>query len=95
MSAYLVMTISIEDEAQWRVYRDAVMPLVARFGGRHVTGREAAKRLEGPDDGRRIAMFEFASVTDIRAFWDSPEYGPVKRLRRGAATLDAWAVPGA
>ena len=94
MSAYLVLVIGIEDEAQWRVYRDAVMSLIPRFGGRHVASGGTVDRLEGPDDGRRVVMFEFASVKDIHAFWSSPEYGPVRDLRRDAATLDAWAVPG-
>ena len=95
MAAYLVMTIAIRDDAAWRTYRDAVIPLIAQFGGRHATGQGAVERLEGPDDGRCIAMFEFASMANIRAFWNSPEYGPVKELRQGAATLEAWAVPGA
>ena len=95
MAAYLVMTIAIEDHARWKTYREAVMPLITRFGGRHVSGHEAPDRLEGLDDGRRIAMFEFASMADIRAFFASPAYAPVKDLRRGAATLDAWVVPDA
>ena len=94
MTAYLVMTLTIEDEARWGSYRDAViMPLIARFGGRHMTGAGALERLEGPYDGRRVAMF--ASMADVQAFWGSPDYAAVKGLRRGAATLDAWAVPGA
>jgi uncharacterized protein (DUF1330 family) len=30
----------------------------------------------------------------IHAFWDSPEYVPVKKLREGAAVPDVWAVEG-
>ena len=93
MAAYLVMTVTVADETAWQAYRDAVMPLIARFGGWHVTGGGAVERLEGADDGRRVAMFAFASMADIRAFWGSPDYRPVRALRRGAATLDAWAVP--
>lgn len=50
--------------------------------------------LEGNHDGRRMVMFEFPSIEAIRAFWNSPEYVPVKELRRDAANLDIWAVPG-
>lgn len=94
MTAYLVMQITITDEERWGRYRDAVMPLLARFGGKRMTKGESLF-LEGRDDGRRIVMFEFASMEAIHAFWDSPEYGPVKELRRGGATLEAWAVTGA
>ena len=92
MAAYLVMRIMIHDEPRWRTYRDAVVPLIAAFGGRHVTRGGAVERLEG-DDGGRIALFEFPSMQALRSFWDSPDYEPVKDLRRGAATLDVWAVP--
>ena len=94
MAAYLVMATAMQDDAAQRRYRDAVMPLIAQIGGRHARGRGGVERLEGSDDGRRTALLEFASMADIRAFWSSPEYGLIKELRRGAATLEAWAVPG-
>ena len=50
--------------------------------------------LEGRLDERRTALFEFPSMETIRAFWNSPEYGPVKELRRGVADLEIWAIPG-
>ena len=95
MAAYLAMQITITDEARWAAYRDAVVPLIASFGGRRVSGGAGADLLEGRDDGRRIVLFEFPSVDAIHAFWCSPEYQPVKELRRDAAMLEAWAVPGA
>ena len=95
MSAYLIMQIVITDEERWRKYRAAVVPLIASFGGTHATRGGGAERLEGCNDQRRIAVFEFPSMEAIRAFWNAPEYVPVKELRHGAATLDAWAVPGA
>jgi uncharacterized protein (DUF1330 family) len=30
----------------------------------------------------------------IHSFWNSSEYVPMKELRRDAANLDIWAVPG-
>lgn len=95
MTAYLAIQVTITDEARWATYRDAVGPLIAAFGGKRVSRGAGADLLEGRDDGRRIVLFEFPSMDAIHAFWRSPEYQPVKELRRGAATLEAWAVPGA
>lgn len=94
MTAYLILRIAVTDEARWRTYRDAVVPLMERFGGRHATRPGRAELLEGEDDGRRFSAWEFPSMEAIRAFWHSPDYAPVKQLRRDAATLEAWAVPG-
>ena len=83
----------ITDEERYGRYRQAVMPLIEAFGGRHVRGG-TVELLEGRDDARRTALFEFPSMEAVRAFWNSPEYGPVKELRSGAAQLEVWAIPG-
>ncbi len=69
------------------------MPLIESFGGRHVRGGPV-ELLEGRQDERRTALFEFPSTEAIHAFWDAPSYGPVKELRRGAAELEVWIIPG-
>lgn len=94
MAAYLIVQISINDEDQWQKYREAVGPLMVKFGGKTLVRGGTVEPLEGHHDGRRMAMFEFPSMDATHAFWNSPEYVPVKALRRGAATLDVWAVPG-
>ena len=93
MTAYMIVLGAITDDERFAKYRDAVMPLIAKFGGKHVRGG-AAELLEGQQDGRRIALFEFSSMEAIRSFWNSPEYVPIKEIRHGAAALDIWAVPG-
>ena len=69
------------------------MPLIASFSGKNVKAG-TAELFEGQQDGRGIALFEFPSMEAIYAFWNSPEYIPVKEFRREAATLDIWAGPG-
>lgn len=93
--AYLVIQGTVEDDEGWRKYGAAVVPLIASFGGRHLTKGGGAELLEGGHANRRTALFEFPSMDTVHAFWNSPEYVPVKELRRNAATLDIWAVPGA
>ena len=93
MTAYMIVQSTISDEEQYARYRRAVVPLIERFGGKHVRGG-AVELLEGRPDERRIALFEFPSMEAIHQFWNSPDYIPVKELRRGAAILEIWAVPG-
>ncbi len=93
MTAYMLVQGTITDEERYAEYREAVVPLIETFGGKHVRGG-AVELLEGRQDERRTALFEFPSVQAIHAFWNSPEYGPVKELRRGAANLEIWAIPG-
>jgi uncharacterized protein (DUF1330 family) len=95
MAAYLIVQAKITDEAQYRKYRDAVGPVIAKFGGKRLVGTAAVEALEGRHDGRRVIVFEFSSMEVIREWWNSPDYAEVKKLRDGAAVLDVWAVPGA
>jgi uncharacterized protein (DUF1330 family) len=94
MTAYFIVQSTIDDEGQYQKYRDAVVPLIAKHGGRFVVKGAKVELLEGHHDGRRMVMFEFPSMEAIRTFWTSPEYAPVKKLREGIATLDVWAVSG-
>ncbi len=93
MTAYLLVQGTIADETRYDIYRQAVTPLIERFGGRHVRGGPV-ELLEGRPDERRTALFEFPSLDALHAFWNSPEYGPVKALRQGAAEMEVWAIPG-
>jgi uncharacterized protein (DUF1330 family) len=96
MPAYLIIQIKFTaPKERFAAYRDAVGPLAAEFGGRYlVAGAAKVDVLEGSHDGRSVVIFEFPSMDALHAFWTSPSYGDVKRLREGLADLDIWAVPG-
>jgi uncharacterized protein (DUF1330 family) len=97
LPAYLIIQIKLLAERRALApYRDAVGPCAARFGGRYlVAGGVKVETLEGaPHDGRSLVVFEFPSLDSVRAFWESPEYLAVKKLRDGLVEMDVWAVPG-
>ncbi len=92
MAAYLIIEGAITDQTRWAAYRSAVVPLIERFGGKRFNASHGAERLEGVNENRILALFEFSSTAELKAFWASPEYVPVKMLRQCAATLEIWAV---
>lgn len=94
MSAYLVVQATILDEPRFQKYREAVVPFIAGFGGKLVARGAKVELLEGEHDTRPVVMFEFPSMEAIHAFWNSPDYVPIKQLREGAATINVWAFPG-
>ena len=59
MSAYFVVQATIEDEPQYQKYREAVVPLIARFGGKLAARGAKVEVLEGEHDTRPVVMFEF------------------------------------
>ena len=94
MAAYLMVQSTIKDEGQYQKYRTAVVPFISTFGGKIAARGAKVEILEGEHDLRLIVMFEFPSMEAIHAFWNSPDYVPIKKLREGIATLNIWAFPG-
>ena len=68
--------------------------VVARYGGRFVARGGERVVLEGEDDGLRLVLIEFPSLDDARAFYNSPEYAAIKRLREGAGEAQFIAIDG-
>jgi len=93
MAALLIVQAAVTQREAYQRYQAAVQPLMASFGGKLKGTGVGLEVLEGSHDGRRLVVFEFASMEKIRQFWNSAEYEKVKRLRDGAATIDVWAVP--
>lgn len=94
MAGYMILQSRVGDAAAISRYRDAVMPLIEKFGGRHIVRAALVDVLEGRHDGGRLSVFEFPSLEAVHEFWNSADYIPVKELRRGAAEFDIWAVAG-
>lgn len=94
MAAYLFVQVRVIEPDGWAVYRRAVGPLAERFGGRWRVRGATVEVLEGSHDGRSLVVLEFPSMQAIRAFWASPEYGELRKVRAKTAQMDAWAVPG-
>jgi uncharacterized protein (DUF1330 family) len=95
MAAYFVVQATVTDEPRFQKYREAVVPFIAKFGGKVVAKGAKVTVLEGAHDTRPVVMFEFPTMEAIHAFWDSPDYVPIKKMREGIATIDLWAFPGA
>lgn len=94
MAAYMIAQITVTNPEKYEDYKKAVSQVAVRFGGRYLIRGGQIEVLEGSHDGRRLVLFEFPGMEDIRAFWTSPEYLEAKGFREGAAVLDVWAVPG-
>ena len=81
MAAYFVAQLKVPDPAMFERYREAVAPLVHRFGGRYLARGGELEVLEGGTWPPRLAIVEFRSRDAARLFYDSPEYQRILPLR--------------
>jgi uncharacterized protein (DUF1330 family) len=87
MTAYMIVTAKIADrDAFIRGYGVAAAKLVEQCGGKYVLRGPGVSLLEG-DFGESASMVisEWPDRATAEAFWNSPEYADVKKLRAGIA----------
>lgn len=93
MAALLIVQATVSHKDNYRKYQAAVQPLIEACGGRLRATGAGLEALEGSPPGRRLVVIEFPTLEALHAFWRSPEYAGVRRLREGAAQVDVWALP--
>ncbi len=94
MAAYMVIAAKIHDREAFKSgYGQAAAALVAKFGGEYVVLGPGADLLEGTLEGyTSIAISKWPDKATAQAFWDSPEYAEVKKLRDGLADVEVLLV---
>jgi len=71
-----------------------VPAVIAAHGGRYLARGGAVEVLEGTWRPKRYAIIEFADLASFKAFWDSPEYQPLRALRERSAKSSLVIVEG-
>lgn len=94
MAAYMIAAIVVTDMDQYKKYTDRTPGVIEQYGGHFIARGGETITLEGPEETRRIALVEFPSLEQAKAFYHSPEYEEVKKLREGAAVVHLVAIEG-
>jgi uncharacterized protein (DUF1330 family) len=94
MAVYLIATIDVTDPEAYDRYRAQVPATIAQYGGRFLVRGGAVEALEGEDIPKRVVVLEFPTAERARAWWDSPEYAPLRSLRNSASRGTLYFVAG-
>jgi uncharacterized protein (DUF1330 family) len=89
MAAYVIVDVTVTNQAEMDAYRQRVPATLAKYGGRFIVRGGAHQTLEGDWKPNRIVVLEFPSMEQARQWYDSEEYREPKamRLRAGRANL--------
>jgi len=91
---YILCRSVFPDKEAVRPYGRAVVGVAAKFGGRFIVLADAPEPVEGEPDLRRLVILEFPTLDAARAFWSSPEYAEVRKLREGIGQVEAVMFEG-
>ena len=94
MAAYMIILAQVHDREKFLAgYATEAARLVEQAGGKYVMRAPGAICLEGSmGDGRSVVISEWPDVAAARAFWDSPEYREVAKLREGICDVEVVVV---
>jgi len=81
MPALLIADIDVRDPETYSRYRSANPEIVRKFGGRYLAVGGAVRVLEGDWVPRRTVIIEFPDMAAIEAFYQSPEYAELRKIR--------------
>ena len=94
MSAYLIAIVDVIDNAGYDEYRQKVPATIAAHGGRYIARGGAVEVLEGEWPPGRCVLLEFPSMAQLKTWWDSPEYLPLRALRERTAKTNLVITEG-
>ncbi|MCA3279099.1 MAG: DUF1330 domain-containing protein [Roseomonas sp.] len=94
MPGYLIANIKVTDPEGFERYRAGVPAVIAQFGGRYLVRGGTMERVENAEGFNRVIVLEFPSLAAARAFYDSPEYAPLLKLRLDSTESQAILIEG-
>jgi uncharacterized protein (DUF1330 family) len=94
MLAYLIADVEVLDAAGYDEYRQKAPATIAAYGGRYLARGGATEVLDGTWAPKRFVVLEFPSMAQLKAWWVSPEYLPVRAIRERTAKSSIIATEG-
>ena len=85
MPAYSITDVEVVDADGFKRYRELAAAAVSRYAGRFLVRGAEPVVAEGEwPSGQRVNFIEFASMEQLRAWYNSPEYAPARDIARNA-----------
>ena len=94
MSAYVIADVEVLDSAAYEEYRQQVPATIAASGGRYLVRGGALTVLEGGWSPKRCVVLEFPSMAQLKAWYDSPAYVPLRAIRERSTKSNLVMVEG-
>lgn len=94
MPAYIFVNVTISDPIKFRAYGTANAALVAKLGGKYLVLGSEGESLEGTALVGKKVISEWPSRAAALAYWHSPEYIEIRKLREGICEAQVMILDG-
>ncbi len=95
MSAYVISRVNAESWGWLKEYGAPTKALIEKHGGRYLAQGGKAVLLEGETPlPAALVVMEFPDMDSVMAWYDDPDYQPLKALRQANADVELSFVEG-
>ena len=96
MAAYFIVDqLEVTDREGMKPYMEGVAATIEQYGGRFIVRGGDFEPKEGDWAPKRVIVLEFPDMATLNAWYDSPEYTPLKEIRLACSRSNAIMVEGA
>ncbi len=95
MAAYVIYQGEVLDQERYDRYKALAAESIIAAGGKYLVRGGAVEVLEGESPAGRTVVLEFPTMEAAVAWYRSPEYTEIRKIREGAARARMYAVEGA
>ena len=96
MAAYFIVDQrEVTDPETMKAYARDVAATVQAHGGRMIVRGGAFEVREGDWVPKRLVVLEFPDMEALKAWYDGPDYAPLKEMRLASSRSNAVIVEGA
>ena len=88
------MQVDVHDPGVYDTYKQQAHISLAAYGDRYLARDGASEVLSGSSPGEQTIIVEFSSIAAARAWHESKEYAPARRLRDQAASFNVVIAEG-
>ena len=94
-AAYVIGDITVTDPDTYEKYRAGVPATIAAHGGKYLVRGAHGEVVEGTWAPNRMVVLEFETMETLKAWYQSPEYAELKKIRQSASTGNLIFAKGA
>jgi uncharacterized protein (DUF1330 family) len=89
---HFIAHFTVDDPEPYHAYEKGFFPILKAHGGRFVTYDDDVTVLEGSRAEGRTVILQFDSEEQCMAWWNSPEYQELAKLRHAGTTSHSVAI---
>lgn len=93
-AAYLIVEVDVTDTGAYETYKAGTPGVIAQYGGAFIVRGGETEALEGAPPEGRVVVVKFPSMKQAKAFYHSPEYSELLKIRLAVSNSRGFLVEG-